>query len=95
MLLHFILALLAGATCGATLAFELYTPEAQRNSWRHWLLLVMTAVVVISGAVALKAMDKSEDYSLSVKVLGFLTLALGFALSFWVVRRRRLQPGPP
>jgi hypothetical protein len=89
MLWMMLLALVAGTACGATLSYEMHTPEERRNSLRHWAVFVVTAVVVGCCAVFAEQLNRAAPLGNGVKGLALVLMLVCLGLSYFGVTRWR------
>lgn len=88
LLILLALALVVGSACGATLSFELHTPEAKRNSWRHWANFAGVALLVSLAMLAAEAVNESAPVSQAHKAWCLLPLVAGAVLTYRQVSKR-------
>ena len=89
--LFFAVAIVVGALCGALMGYETKDLTKQPGGWKPWVLLVLLAVVVASGALLVEEINTKVSLSGFIKSLSVIAAAVAFWAALVFVRRQKVK----
>lgn len=89
--LFFAVAIVVGALCGALMGYETKDLTKQPGGWKPWVLLVLVAVVVASGALFVEKLNAEVTLSGLTKSLSVIAAAAAFWAALVLARRKKVK----